>query len=65
MEPDKKQTGQQFLGSKELAELLGVSQRTLINWRNNNLGPEWLQLGGSIKYAKKDVNEWLLKQKKK
>lgn len=46
----------------QLAEMLGTSRRTLQNWRKFGRGPKFVILGGgSIRYYRADVEEWLKK----
>jgi predicted DNA-binding transcriptional regulator AlpA len=52
---------------RELAELTGLREGTLAQWRSRQnkrpgskpSGPKWRQLGRSIRYAERDVLAWL------
>lgn len=46
------------LRERELAQRLGVSQRTLQRWRNTGYGPSFLRAGGAIRYRLVDVLEF-------
>jgi len=55
----------QLLKEKEVAELLKVSRRTLIRWRQLGQGPKWIDISGGrgkkpmIRYRMSDVLEFL------
>jgi excisionase family DNA binding protein len=53
--------GQTLLNQKQLATLLGISERTLERWRSEHLGPPFVRLvgSGSVRYRKADVDQWL------
>ncbi|MFA3877591.1 helix-turn-helix transcriptional regulator [Streptomyces sp. MMCC 100] len=48
----------------ELAAELGVSTKTLMNWRWQGTGPRYVKLtpgrSGRIRYRRRDVNAWLV-----
>jgi transcriptional regulator with XRE-family HTH domain len=46
------------LNQKQLAQRLGVSQRTLEGWRHRGRGPAYLRLGGRIAYRLADVERF-------
>jgi transcriptional regulator with XRE-family HTH domain len=46
------------LSQEQLAERLGVSQRTLEGWRYRGRGPAYLRLGGRIAYRLADVERF-------
>lgn len=49
-----------FLGPKQLATILGVSPRTLRNWRRDGRGPRWVVYSyGVIRYAESDIDAWV------
>lgn len=56
-----------MLSTAEASERLGVSQRTLIRWRQSVpiIGPPPIRIGNAIRYAEQDVNCWILTQRKK
>uniref|UniRef100_UPI0040472647 helix-turn-helix domain-containing protein n=1 Tax=Aliarcobacter sp. TaxID=2321116 RepID=UPI0040472647 len=47
------------LSTKDVAKILGVTLRTLENWRRENLGPNCKKIGKSYIYTKRDVAEFL------
>lgn len=57
-----------FITSIELAEMLGVSEGTLRNWRASKRGPPFIKLGKSIqaevRYREDDIKSWLKKNSK-
>lgn len=44
---------------EEAAKILGVSARTLNNWRYLGKGPKYLKMGGKIRYLERDVNSFI------
>ncbi len=52
---------------RELAELTGLREGTLAQWRSRQtkrpgskpLGPKWKHLGRAVRYAEADVRAWL------
>lgn len=50
----------QPLGSSiEVAEVLGVPEKTLREWRSRGVGPDYLHIGRYVRYRWSAVNEWL------
>ena len=43
----------------EVAEYLGVAERTLDQWRYRREGPDFLKPGGAVRYRRVDVDRWL------
>lgn len=52
-----------FLTTKEVAELLGVTAVTLSNWRKKNCGPPTYRIGGEVRYEREDLERWLEEQR--
>jgi predicted DNA-binding transcriptional regulator AlpA len=48
-----------LMTSRQLAECLKVSSRTLERWRAAGIGPEFLSLGKLVRYQAEHVNKWL------
>jgi len=46
--------------SKELSELLDISEKTLLRWHYERKGPPRCQVGRFIRYRKQAVQEWLI-----
>ncbi|QCW28559.1 helix-turn-helix domain-containing protein [Lysobacter enzymogenes] len=44
-----------MLRSSELADRWQLTECTVRKWRSNNLGPEYIKVGGSIRYRLDDV----------
>lgn len=52
-------TRQCALTTRQAAEYLGVSQRTLIRWRVNRTGPAWTYAGHQVRYRPADLEAYL------
>ena len=48
-----------YLNTREAAEHLGLSTRTLDRYRVSGDGPVFLKLGGRVGYLREDLDEWL------
>lgn len=48
-----------LLTTKQLAEYLGVTARTLELWRETRVGPAWVRVGRKVRYRREDVEAWL------
>ena len=55
-EPMKQQSP--FLTTKEAADYLRISVRTMENWRWSNDGPEYRKHGGTVVYHIDDLNDF-------
>ncbi len=53
-----------FLSSKETAEKLGISHRTLANMRVKGAGPIWIKFGWGIMYPINEVDKYIASNKK-
>lgn len=56
--------GSQLLKPRELSEQINVAEGTLKYWRYMGEGPDFLRLGGRIRYNRADVERWLEKQRR-
>lgn len=45
----------------EVAEVLGVGEGTLANWRCANAGPSYVKMGGRVGYRVAAVEEYVAK----
>jgi predicted DNA-binding transcriptional regulator AlpA len=43
----------------QVAEYLGVPEKTLAQWRYLGLGPRWSKVGRHVRYRWSDVEKWL------
>ncbi|MBK6304139.1 MAG: helix-turn-helix domain-containing protein [Arcobacter sp.] len=48
-----------ILDSHDVAKILKVQARTIINWAKENLGPKCKKIGKSYIYTKRDIAEFL------
>ena len=55
---------QALLTPQEVADLLRISQHTLASWRRqtNPHDLPWIEVGGSVRYRREDVQTWLDKR---
>lgn len=52
----------QWLTPEDLARMWQVSPGTIANWRTNKKGPEFIRIGGLVRYSPEAVSAWLAKQ---
>ena len=53
-----------ILTTGELADMLSVSERTLIRWRVQRVGPPWTKVGHAVRYRRRDVDAWMDSQRR-
>lgn len=49
----------QLFTVQEAAEKLRISKASLNRWRGTGEGPNFMKLGGAVRYRDSDINEWL------
>lgn len=53
----------EYLTPRQTADLIGVSEGTLANWRWRRFGPPWRKLGpgrgARVRYPKEGAKAWL------
>lgn len=47
------------LKAAEAATYLGLTEKTLANWRSQNVGPAYLKVAGRVQYVVKDLDSWI------
>lgn len=52
----------QWLTPEDLANMWQVSPGTIANWRTNKRGPEFVRIGGLVRYSPEAVQTWLAAQ---
>ena len=52
-------TQAKYLNNREAAEYLGLSVRTMNRYRVTGDGPPYYRLGGRVRYARDELNEWV------
>ena len=48
---------------RDLAEVLGVPEHTLAQWRSQGKGPAYVKVGRYVRYDWSDVKRWIAEQK--
>ena len=56
---DRADKAKKLVDEKTLGETLGLSERTLQDWRVRGCGPPYYQFGRSIRYCLEEVYEWM------
>lgn len=51
-----------LLKPEQVADELCIETKTLANWRSQRIGPPYLKLNGAVRYAEKELTEWLAAQ---
>jgi hypothetical protein len=51
--------GRTYLDESAAAAVLGLTARTLANWRSAGRGPRYLKAGGRVRYLRDDLDRWL------
>jgi len=49
---------QRYINTKQAAEYLGSSTRTMEQFRGRGDGPKFYKLGGSVRYLIEDLDAW-------
>ena len=49
---------QSLLTEQQAAIYLGLSPRTLQNWRVRGIGPAFMKIGRLVRYRRQDVADW-------
>ena len=57
--------GNQIVTDIEAAEYLSLSRKTLSLWRSRGIGPAFLKLGGAVRYAVVDLEQYVEKSRHK
>lgn len=52
-----------LLTPEEAAEVLRLPVRQLQTWRYLGVGPPYIKVGRAVRYARSDLNAWLLTQR--
>ena len=48
-----------LLTPPELADLLGIPEATLAQWRYRHVGPPYVKVGRHIRYRVEDIEAWV------
>ncbi|MGB3414045.1 MAG: helix-turn-helix domain-containing protein [Microbacteriaceae bacterium] len=53
-----------LLTSEEVAEQLGLTSRTLLKWRSEGKGPDFIRIANQrVRYTQADVDRWINEQR--
>jgi hypothetical protein len=55
---------QDYISRKDLADTLGYTERTLINWGLDHKGPPSTKIGRRVMYFRPTVERWLRSQER-
>ncbi|WP_410676718.1 helix-turn-helix transcriptional regulator [Amycolatopsis sp. cmx-4-68] len=44
---------------EDLATFLGISEKTLRDWRFKSYGPAWIRMGKHVRYSPETVRAWI------
>jgi DNA-binding transcriptional MerR regulator len=53
-----------LLTTKSVAEMISVPEGTVRYWRKAGIGPPWIKMEGSIRYAEEDVLEYIRRNRR-
>lgn len=48
----------------DVAQVLGVKAKTLANWRVAGTGPQFVKVGGLVRYRRSTIEAWLVAQER-
>lgn len=47
-----------WISRKELAERIGVAEKTVVEWASKGTGPRYARFGKHVRYRMSDVEAW-------
>jgi len=50
------------MSPERVAEILGLSENTLQDWRWKRIGPVWKDTGKCVRYSEADLEQWIEQQ---
>jgi clan AA aspartic protease (TIGR02281 family) len=56
---DGAEDADEYLSTRQLAQWLGVDERTPEGWRARKTGPPFVRIEGCVRYSRRTVREWL------
>jgi hypothetical protein len=56
---DVRTANKPMLNTREAAILLDVEPSTLAAWRHQRRGPDYIRMGGSIRYRRDAIEKWV------
>ena len=52
-----------YLSTREVADMLQISMQTLMRWRTQKNGPRYHKFGNRVRYRLRDVKGWAEEQR--
>lgn len=49
----------QLITTEEASKMLSVAPITMQTWRSKNQGPDFVKIGGSVRYKLTDIESWI------
>lgn len=59
VEQELQETDMVYMNQDQVAEFLGISPRTLEDWRYKGGGPPYRKIGRCVRYLRSQVIEWV------
>lgn len=53
------QDGPEYLDTPSAAALIGVSKQSMALWRSKGIGPAYTKFGGTVRYSRAALREWM------
>jgi len=50
-----------LLDTKQVAELLGIGERTLWRWSRSGIAPRPIKIGKTVRFSADEIREWVAK----
>lgn len=51
--------GPEYLDTPAAAALIGVSKQSMALWRSKGTGPAYTKFGGTVRYARSALRDWM------
>lgn len=54
---------EQMATARDVADVIGIPEHTLAQWRSQGKGPDYVKAGRHVRYEWRDVKKWIAGQK--